>query len=474
MAQASRLPAIAPIALTLASVPHLVPDVKKIIAGVTVVLVIAVIVLALVPFDSPELGRRLLARLGERTGMELEADAFRFSLLRGVTIRGICGASHGVESDLDLEIDAVTLEHRLLPLLRGDLVFDRIDVDHPRVELHSKDPGNLAGAAAVPGALAAHDPDDSGPRLVISSMSVRDGAFVAVSDGEPGMEIRGLRLEIDELRVEPSATGPARLSGHGTIATEAIRLGELVARESEGPVKLEGGKVILDGHRFTTDLGEFVAETFEIDPTAEPLTYRLVLHGDPLHVAELLRGTGGSDAGTFLLDGAGRGTEKHDLRGKGRLHLPGGEVPSSPYLELVEVFLGGLPIVGEPWKPVDVDYEIADNRVRLVPFTLVTETARLDVAGGIDLEGPLKVDLRVGVPRDRIRVDEIPDELLDVLTDANGQVSIPLAMRGTIEAPRLRPDWEALADAGSTKAGREAGRKLLDAIDQGLKRLFDD
>lgn len=435
---------------------------------IVAILLLAVIGIGLVEFDSPELGRLLLSRLGERAEMDLEADEFRVSLLRGMTIVNVRGSSTGVDRDLDLEIESVRLEHRLFPLLRGEWVFDRIEIESPRIELRSSSSGDLFGAAAVPAALAIPDEESSEARMLISSMLITNGDFVVVSDGETGLAIRGFRLELDELRFEPTSTAIEGLSGHGTFASDSIQLGDLIARDSNGPLRLQNGTLILNGHQFATELGEFEAEVLEIDPAAEPFTYRLVLKGDPLRVASLLGGSGEGETGAFFLEGTGTGPEKDGLRGEGRVHLPGGEVPSSPYLALIESLLGGVPIAGERWEPADVDFEIAESTIRLLPFTIALERAKLDIEGAIDLEGPLDLDVRVGAPRAMVRVKEIPSELLDVLTDERGHVSIPLVMQGTIENPRLRPDWNELAQIARRNPGR-----VLESLEKGLRNLFD-
>ncbi|MBW3564157.1 MAG: hypothetical protein KY459_05490 [Acidobacteria bacterium] len=441
---------------------------KRILLIAVPILLLAVIGIGLVEFDSPELGRLLLSRLGERAEMDLQADELRVSLLRGVTIRNMRGSSTGVDRDLDLEIETVRLEHRLLPLLRGEWVFDRIEIESPRIELQTSASGELFGAAAVPAALAIPDEESSEARMVISSILITDGNFVVVSDGETGLAIRGFRLELDELRLDPAASAVEGLSGHGTLVSDSIQLGDLIARDSSGPLTLQNGTLILNGHQFATELGEFEAEVLEIDPAAEPFTYRLILKGDPLHVASLLGGSGEGETGEFFLEGTGAGPEKDGLRGDGRVHLPGGEVPSSPYLALIESLLGGVPIAGERWEPADVDFEIAESTVRLLPFTIALESAQLDIEGAVDLEGPLNLDVRVGAPRAMVRVKEIPDELVDILTDERGYVSIPLVMRGTIEEPRIRPDWNELARIGRSNPGR-----VLESLEKGLRSLLD-
>jgi hypothetical protein len=429
-------------------------------------------VLLFVDIDAPVIGQRVLDRLGARTGMELEAETFRFNVLRGVRISGVHGSSASGEVELRMRIEEVRLSYRLLPLLRGSWEFDSIVVDQPVVELFTTDPGDAFAAAAVPAAIAVPDETDSPTRLAISSIVFRDGRLVTRSDEGPGLEIEGLQLSLRNLRVEPAPTALAGLSGEGTIGSSFVRIGDFEARDSRGPVVLDRGRLILDGHRFSTDIGAFTIARLEVDLLAEPFSYQIALQGDPLDTGRLLGASVDGAPGRFSLEGAGRGPGAAGLVGTGRVTLPGGTVPPSPYLELIDEIFRGVQIVGSPWDPVEVDFTLDEGRVGLTPFTLETRFAKIDVQGELELEGPIDLDLRVRAPREHVRIPAIPSALLDLLED-DGYVSVPLEMTGTLEAPRLRPDWDELAKIRQTPAARDLGRRLRDSIDREVRKLLD-
>jgi hypothetical protein len=63
--------------------------------GLVALLASVLAVLFLVDFDSPRLGKALLAQVSAQTGLHVEADGFRLNLLRGVRLDGAAGGEGG-------------------------------------------------------------------------------------------------------------------------------------------------------------------------------------------------------------------------------------------------------------------------------------------------------------------------------------------------------------------------------------------
>src|SRR5262245_26911285 len=78
-------------------------------------------VLVLTEFSAPALGRALLDRAGAAAGARLDADEFRLSLLRGLSLRNVRAAGSYPGGRYDLSLDRLVFQHRLLPLLMGRL-----------------------------------------------------------------------------------------------------------------------------------------------------------------------------------------------------------------------------------------------------------------------------------------------------------------------------------------------------------------
>src|SRR5215510_6477262 len=96
---------------------------------------VALAALALTGFSSPALGRALLDRAGAAAGARLEADEFRLSVLRGISLRNVRAAGTYPGGRYELTLDRLLFQHRLLSLLTGRLVVDRIRLERPRALL---------------------------------------------------------------------------------------------------------------------------------------------------------------------------------------------------------------------------------------------------------------------------------------------------------------------------------------------------
>jgi len=99
------------------------------------ILALGVAILAFAEFSSPELGRALLARAGAATGVRLDAAEFHLSILRGLSLGRVRAAGTYPGGRYDLTVDKIVFQHRLLPLLAGRLIVDRIRLEKPHAVL---------------------------------------------------------------------------------------------------------------------------------------------------------------------------------------------------------------------------------------------------------------------------------------------------------------------------------------------------
>src|SRR5258705_6392367 len=123
-------------------------------------LALGIAILSFAEFSSPQLGRALLDRASASTGVRLEADDFRLSILRGLSLGHVRAGGRYPGGSYDLTLDRIVFQHRLLPLLSGRLAVDRIRLERPHavmIEAEGASPaagGAAAGAAAVAPPLA--------------------------------------------------------------------------------------------------------------------------------------------------------------------------------------------------------------------------------------------------------------------------------------------------------------------------------
>lgn len=488
-------------------------SVKRLVLIVTLLVALALIAAAAflyLGFDSERLGRSVLDRAGDRLGLELAAERFEFHLFRGLEIEGLTARGSLPAGALDARLDRLTLRHELRPLLSRRLVVRELVLAGPRIELTETTAPSPAPDAEQP--ALDREPggtDDETPaqgsgassgtlQLEIHRVRLTDGELVLAS-ADPEVaptEVRGLDLVLEDVTTgaagERSLAGLAGLRARGALKMTEARVGELHATDGRGDVAFEDGHLRLTGGRLSLDAGPVRSLELDLDLTAEPYGYELALGAEPLATGALLAGEkkgeqgagddGGKDAETggdggfgpsrLTFQAQGRGGGLEAMQADGRLAVDGGTLPVHPLLAAIDALVEGAGLVGAEYEPVDVEFQVREGRVDLRPFRLVAGGTTLDVRGTAVPDGPWDLWLALAVPRQGIRVKEIPHELLDVLTDDDGRLHLPLRVSGDVERVRVVPDPDALAEATRRGAERRLQHRLQDELGRGLRRLF--
>lgn len=445
-----------------------------------------VAVVFLVDFDSPRLGKALLDEVGAQTGLQIEADGFRLNLWRGLRLDGVRLALDSPSGLLTMKAAGLLGEHRLPALLRGQVEIDRIVLYEPRIELVTPPeeapvavpvPASLPAPAAPPApAPAEGEPEAAqGPVLSVDRILLRNGTLATRVEGAPApdVEIRGMEVELRGLALDDAPTVLEGLRAEGDLHTGEILLGGLKATQGNGKLRLAEGHFLLQEFGLQLPQGRFLLGEFDADLTRDPFAYRLALRVDPLDTnAVMAAGAGGGFGPGVLVFGAtGTGTETRDLAGKGTLNLAAGRVPGSPLFAAIEVALGRSNLRGSAYEPVAIPFRIREDRLHFDPFELKTSLLSLGLTGWADLAGPLDLRIAVRAPRDAVALARIPPEVLD-LVDEGGWVTVPLRVSGTLEAPRVTADAEALRAQGR-RAVREAVRQQVEkGVGKVLGKLF--
>jgi hypothetical protein len=425
-----------------------------------VVLVVAgmLATVLLLEFESPVLGRAVLARTGPVLGGRMDARAFRFRLIRGLALEGLTATSDIAGGRFSLEAEALVLDHRLWPLLGGRVEIERLVLRRPRLRLEQ------GGASPARGPRAAALPAVAALALRIVEARMEDGSVEVLAPGQPPLTIAKLDFTLRGLDLAGSTL--AGLSAEGSARSDAIRFARTEARDVEAEVKVQGGSLTAHPIKFRTKEGRFEA-TVRARVDRLPLTYSLDLHGDPLDLNAVAGRPGDKSLGPARLrlaaEGTGSGTAA--LRGQGTLHLESGRLPASPVLQRVQAFLT-TELFGARYEASDTPFRLQNGRVEFDSFRIRAERFSLDMQGWAALDGPLSLIVKARAPRDAVRVAGVSADVLDTLTDGEGYVVVPLTVTGTQREPVVRPDVGALvAQAGrgvGAAAARKAGRGLLD------------
>jgi hypothetical protein len=249
-----------------------------------------------------------------------------------------------------------------------------------------------------------------------------------------------------------------------------IALARTRVRAVAGTLRLEKGRVASDDVRFQTEEGPFTA-SWSADLRTLPFTYALAIDGAPLDLSTALGPTSGSGRlgpARLRLDGRGVGPEARGLKGKGVLRLDAGTLPSTPLLVALEQAIGRTRLVGSSYRAGETPFRVADGRVSFEDFRLDTDAAGIVAGGWTSLDGPLDLTVAVRTPRSQVRIAQVPDTVLEALTDTEGNVRIPFRVTGTRERPRIVPDVGDLlaqARAGGVRAlAGQARDRLRDLL----------
>ncbi len=456
----------------------------KITLAVVAASLAALLAIALfVEFDAPRLGQRILDSAGESAGIEVQAEGFRFTLRRGIVLENVIATTQFPGGTVVTTLDRVVLEHRLVPLLLGEVVVDRLLLENPVIEVINDEApaasSPTAARTAVPlphlrrVSLAQDEASEktAGRAIAVHSASIVDGTLLLSTAGrEPTTRVHDLDVELNDIVIDPRASSVAvGLSARGHIDVGEVHVAQRIATGDRALLTADGGLFTVTGLALTIDEGRLDLNELVVDLNPDPYTYRTSLSGNDIDLNSLL-GVEESDAlglASIEMDAAGAGAETASIIGNGRIHLAAGRIPDIPALDQVRELLG-LQLAGLRYEPTTIEFALGNDRVEVSPFEIVSETLRLQATGSLGIDGRLDGRSHVLVPRDAIDLGnwqgDFSDGLVEALTDEEGWVSIPLLINGTVEEPSVRPDSEALFAALQESAGRGLGKWLQGII----------
>ncbi len=263
------------------------------VLGVLFTLVLALTLVFVVRFrsllDPQTLADQLEPRISQAANrpVSIEGASLRLWPRPAVRLEGIRVENRGVFSETALATaNTVLLEPRLLPLLRKQVLIDRIVVRSPRVLLMVAEDGTTNFGDFVP------EPEDEGGARARSglpglSLEVRR---VELVDGRAGyrdaMRSRSLQLDGVNLRTDLDGSDAGSIGTEGTASAEKV-----ILRLPEAPGNsIETGKTSLDwSGRVASDLDSFelTRGTLESGPFEARLSGRVTSLGSPVRALDL-------------------------------------------------------------------------------------------------------------------------------------------------------------------------------------------
>jgi hypothetical protein len=456
---------------------------RLLVAAAIALLVVSAgaIVLSLITWDSPRLGAAVLTRVGAMAGIELSAQDFRLNLLRGLELRGVRVRCPLEAGHLEATTDRLLLEHRLLPLLSGKVVVDQLVLERPEISLVSNSttasattssPPETTAASATPGESQAA----TGLQVELTRISMTDATLVVRDEALPSplVDLRGLDLELRDLRLDAAATSVlAGVSAQGELSAESAVLDVITAQDLRGAVRLADGHFVLHELDLPANLGSFYISELDVDLLQDPYTFDVALVAEPL-AADQIVGAIGKTLGLARLELATSGGlgDSFDLRGKGTLSLSVGKLPDTPVLAALDELLRGLPLVGAAYQPFDIHFALEGDSIVADLFQITTPDVLLAAQGAVGLDQSLDLRFVAKAARELLAETDIPPEVLEALTDADGLVNVPLLVRGDRDNPRAAFDRSQWSSMARERIRREAEREVEKQAGKALGRLL--
>ena len=455
---------------------------QKLKIGLAVVvgaLALLLAVVLLVDFRAPALGRRILDAAGTDAGIEIQAARFKLNLVRGIVLEEVVATTRIPSGTVVVTLDRVVLQHRLLSLIYGDIVIDRLVLERPVIEvindeaLAARGGGSPTAPHITPVSFVQ---ESTGPPAVeravrVHSVVITDGTLVLrKADGEPTTRVEQLDVELSGIEIEGGAASVAvGLSGRGHIGIGKVRIGARTATGNRARLAADDGVFTVTGLALTTPEGRLTLEELVVDVNPSPYTFRTSLSGEDLDLNGLIGVPEVASLGPARIEmnAAGSGADTGSIVGGGTIYLSAGQIPEAPILDQVTSLIG-LQLAGLAYEATVIEFRLANDRVDVAPFEIVSEAARLEVAGQLAIDGILDGRARVLIERENIDLGawggDFSDAVVDALTDETGWTSIPLVIGGTLAEPSVRLDSEALFAALQEAAGNSLGKLLQGLI----------
>jgi hypothetical protein len=199
---------------------------------------------------------------------------------------------------------------------------------------------------------------------------------------------RGLGMTPHDPRLRPWALTPLHaLRSEGRISIREMVLESSRLSDVAGRITTESGRFRLEDLKLATDRGALSGE-IGLDFNSFPFRYKASLLGPSFEVKDVGRGT-------LRLEAEGFGARPRDLKGKGTLALERGRLSDAPWVREIDPALAGA-----EHAPVDIGFEVRDERVYFERLELDAGEKTLSIEGSVGLDGSRDLRARVNPRRD--------------------------------------------------------------------------
>ena len=425
--------------------------------------------LATMTFDSPALGEKVLSAVSSYGGLEIEAEEFRVALLDGLRLGKVHAVATLPAGKVTLDADTIVLESRVGPLLKKQIHIERVVLRRPHLVLEE---APWSDAEPEPPAAAAAA---SGMSAKVVEVLLEDATFEIIpADPEmPPLLVEGFDLTLRDLDMADTGLLMTSLRGAGAMQIDRVVTPDAQVVDAEGDLELGDGNLTLRDFDFqVVDAGKMSVPEMVLRLADPELTYDMDLRGE-LDIAGIL-GVGTSKLGsaTMVFEGQGPVADVFASYGGGRVEVKPGNLPDAKLFQLIDRTLGDTLLVGAAYDLLDFGYSLQDQRIYVDAFDIGTPNVGLTVSGTASLDGTMSMEFLVRVPREMLKIKEIPPEVLDILEDPEGRVVLPFSVGGPSYDPKVILARQTLMDAAKEGAKREVKERATQEVGKALGRLF--
>lgn len=443
-------------------------------AGVLVLWVLLAAVLPLV-VRADAFRPQVESRLTSAIGRPVRLGSLRLTLWTGIAVRADRIEIGGEPS---LEAGSVRVGLALAPLLRREVRPRWLAVDGAVVRRGSAewlrettvrarvDEAPEAGMRArgrIEGTLAAEEASQraqvdfdvvlAGKRLSIGSLQARVGTDV--------LDVRGAFDGLGTGAVEGRVEGSARLAGItvNAISAEATYRGEEL-RLSDGKFRLHGG----DGTVSLRARPRAEGSPFEIDASLRGVDLESFATEAFPAAGAVVDGPGSA---TMRLSGrAGADDPKRSLEGKASVDIGPGNLRSIGILRQVAELLekaGGRGIGRDttPFTKVAASFDVGDGVARTKDLAFRSPDLDLDGGGTVGLDGSLALDVVTAFSEASSAELTARTPQLKFRVGDDGRLTIPMKIRGNLEAPAVQLDVDKVLQEGLRQELKQKKKSIL-------------
>jgi uncharacterized protein involved in outer membrane biogenesis len=469
---------------------------KKIALGVViffVVLIVGLVIVVPMLFDIDRYRPQVVARLQEETGKPAEIGHLALTIFPKVSIRVddfALGNPPGFPQGDFVRARRIYAVVDARALWNRQVVITSFQLDEPVINLLSdvrgkwnfESPPKPAGVAKT----AAHEPS-AFTLGVISSVSIKGGELKAASllaSGRPGptfFEGRSVAIDLEDVDLNAfiataaaslvpppdashslawagfgatllyAAPPPPKPAAQGTLQAEALRFGTFLATSVKTKLRLFPKQVNLDDLNFNL-YGGRASGDLAFNSAGQNPRYSTNVRIAGVDVAKLLEAipeARGKMTGTMEgnMKLAGEVTHSPDplagMRGTGQVSVRNGQLPSlqlnKNLTQLARLTNLGA-ASGDPssFSSISTDLNIANGRITSNKIAIVGNGVEVDGSGSMTLAGAGSLDYQ-GISKVASGQNPVTDMLVRYsgATYADGKLSFPFALGGTLQQPKF-------------------------------------